>query len=752
MREPAEGTSNHDERQEEAAQRGGPPEPSAPSTAEPPLPEPPPAASDPEAAEPPVASDPEAQPRAASASGGAERPAASDPEAEGPGASDPEAEGREASDPATAPKAKATSGPEVAGPTAAVSEPQAPESAQAPAPATPSAEVAEPSRPETAQAPAPAHEGGEAPTESSGPTGAQVPAATAQAAGRAETPVEGPGTKAEGSAPQAAIAEPRTAANPPEAEPAAPASGGAASTTGTSAATTAEPRTAANPPEAPASPEAGRATPAEAPTPPTPGDRPPAREPKHALGTRDNLRPVTLTPDARPGSGRHRRRSDDPDATDIIGVEDVLAAASGAAPIVRSQPRRHVQRARRSPWSRPRDKVIAVLIAVAVVAVGVTVWANSESRATISETAGPAPALPEVPAAVPAQLSELWQAPSGAAPEPIAAGKSVVTADGGELAGRDPLTGQVRWRYARDLQLCTAAEGWSRAVALFRKDGLRGETGCSEVIALDPDTGHREAQRTGSAQLGAGLVADSSYVTAFGHTLLNTWRDDLVETVEYGQVPALVNPGKQPRTGCTYGSVAMASSRVGVIERCPGDPGDRLTVYRAAPKDADQPQVSFSTLLPGVSGRLVAMSGDYVAVALADQKQLVLYGADGNEVSAYPLDLPPEDLANDPANGIPVTSSTPSTVYWFTGSKLVALSRDNLTPKWTLSSALGPGVLFDHQLVVPIQGGLAVLNEQDGSTIRTLGIDRHGYTGPVRLAAIGPVLLEQRGQTLVALR
>ncbi|SFK23846.1 Rv3212 family protein [Amycolatopsis sacchari] len=572
--------------------------------------------------------------------------------------------------------------------------------------------------------------------EPSRPETAQTPATTAQAAGRAETPAEGPGIQAEDSAPEATIAEPGTAATLPEgpvspgAGPTTPASDVAAPTTGTSAATTAEAATPATPAEAPTSP----------------------REPKHALGTRDNLRPVTLTPDARPGSGRHRRRSDDPDATDIIGVEDVLAAASGAAPIVRSQPRRHVQRARRSPWSRPRDKVIAVLIAVAVVAVGVTVWANSESRATISETAGPAPALPEVPAAVPAQLSELWQAPSGAAPEPIAAGKSVVTADGGELAGRDPLTGQVRWRYARDLQLCTAAEGWSRAVALFRKDGLRGETGCSEVIALDPDTGHREAQRTGSAQLGAGLVADSSYVTAFGHTLLNTWRDDLVETVEYGQVPALVNPGKQPRTGCTYGSVAMASSRVGVIERCPGDPGDRLTVYRAAPKDADQPQVSFSTLLPGVSGRLVAMSGDYVAVALADQKQLVLYGADGNEVSAYPLDLPPEDLANDPANGIPVTSSTPSTVYWFTGSKLVALSRDNLTPKWTLSSALGPGVLFDHQLVVPIQGGLAVLNEQDGSTIRTLGIDRHGYTGPVRLAAIGPVLLEQRGQTLVALR
>jgi hypothetical protein len=137
---------------------------------------------------------------------------------------------------------------------------------------------------------------------------------------------------------------------------------------------------------------------------------------------------------------------------------------------------------------------------------------------------------------------------------------------------------------------------------------------------------------------------------------------------------------------------------------------------------------------------------------MPDQRVLVIYGLSGGQVATYPLDLPAADLAHDPAGGVASISIASSNVYWFTGSKVMALSRDNLAPLWTLGSALGPGVIFDHQLVVPIQGGLAVLNERDGSTIRTIGLDRHGYTGPVRLTTIGPVLLEQRGDTVVALR
>jgi hypothetical protein len=54
--------------------------------------------------------------------------------------------------------------------------------------------------------------------------------------------------------------------------------------------------------------------------------------------------------------------------------------------------------------------------------------------------------------------------------------------------------------------------------------------------------------------------------------------------------------------------------------------------------------------------------------------------------------------------------------------------------------------------VVPVPGGLAVRNADTGAPLSTVALDRGGWHGPVRLGSIGPVLLEQRGPTLVALR
>ena len=443
--------------------------------------------------------------------------------------------------------------------------------------------------------------------------------------------------------------------------------------------------------------------------------------------------------------GRHRLGAG---SETSFGVEDVLANAP-QGPVTRHAA---TSKPRSSPWNRKRDKVLAGVITVAFLLAGSLVWATSDTRATTSDVAVAGPDVPPAPDVVPGSLTEIWQAPSAAAPVPIADANTVVTADGGEVAGRDPISGQIRWKYSRDLQLCTVAAAWSKVNAVYAHDGVDGLSGCSEVTQLDPATGRRTAQRNGDAELGTRLVSDGSHVTTTGKKLLNSWRDDLVKSMEYGEVRTLVKPNAQPRTGCTFGSVAAASGNVGVIERCPGDDGDRLTVFKSSGGEADEPKPLFSAVLAGRSAKLVAMAGESTAVALPEQQLLVVYGIDGTERAAYPLDLPASDLAEDPPGGVETTSVTGSAVYWFTGTKTLALSIEDLTPKWTLDSAAGPGITFANQLVIPIKGGLAVLNEEDGSTIRTIGVDRRGYAGPVQLGTIGPVLLEQRGDTLAALR
>ncbi len=483
-------------------------------------------------------------------------------------------------------------------------------------------------------------------------------------------------------------------------------------------------------------------TPPEGPGPLTSpnGDGAPEQEP--ARPARDEISPPSssaedeVRPVEESGQTAQAEDGDDP-----YGVEDVLANPIAAAPPAPPQ------RARRSPWNRGRDRVLAALILVVVVVVGLVIGLTSDSAGTDRSTAEPPAPLPGAPDKVPGSLAQLWTARSSATPIPVATGDSVATADGGEVAGRDPLTGQVRWHYTRDLPLCTVAETGGRMNAVYHKS-----SGCSEVTQLDPGTGRITAQRNGNAELGTQLVSDGSHVTTTGKKLLDTWRDDLVKSAEYGQVPALVNSGKQPRTGCTYGTVAATAGKVGVIERCPGDPADRLTVYKATPEKDDEPQVTFSAVLAGKNARVIAMSGDITAVVLPEQKLLITFNGDGAQRAAYPLDLPAADLAQDPAGGTEQTTRTTEAVYWFSGSKMLALSRDDLSPRWTLSNAVGPGITFAQQLVVPIKGGLAVLDEANGSTIRTIGVDRGSYTGLVRLGTVGPVLLEQRGDLLTALK
>ncbi|HEX4704750.1 MAG TPA: PQQ-binding-like beta-propeller repeat protein, partial [Pseudonocardiaceae bacterium] len=369
-----------------------------------------------------------------------------------------------------------------------------------------------------------------------------------------------------------------------------------------------------------------------------------------------------------------------------------------------------------NPFRRPVDYVVAVLVVVASLVVGLVLWARSDIHNTVLVLGSGDAVAPPGPVRFPPSLAEFWSKPSAATPVPVIAGPTVVTADNGAVVGRDPQTGEQRWSYTRDLPLCTVSSAFDKVVAVYHRSN------CNEVTELNPSTGARTAQRNGDAQLGTRLVYDGTYVTTTGQTLLDTWRSDLVQTMEYGTVPDFVNPNVQPRTGCDYGSVAMYVGIIGVIERCPDESSDRLTLYRATATDADKPSVVVSVLLGFRGARVIALNQQFVAVAMPSPNRVEIFNAqNGVDVTHYPVALSPGDLSGDPAGKVVLTTTGPNAVYWYTGSATIALSITNFRPEWTVPGSLGPGVVFAGRLLVPTPDRLLVLDQVSGAKIGEIG-------------------------------
>jgi len=361
---------------------------------------------------------------------------------------------------------------------------------------------------------------------------------------------------------------------------------------------------------------------------------------------------------------------------------------------------------------------VAVALVVLLGVAALVVWGTGPEVATVSTPDTTPLGAPSPAGDVPAGFVEAWRVPSSATRAPVVAGPAVVTGDGGLVAGHDATSGAVAWSYRRDLALCTVATGFpgaddgdGHALALYE-----GRTGwCSELTALHPSSGKRADTSNPDMRPGVQLIADGSYVTATGTDYLEVWRSDLVRTLEYGDVPTPVQPGKQPRPQCDYGSTAMSSDRIGVIERCPDAPSDRLTVITPdGSKGADTPEVQFSVELPATGAVLVALSSERAAVAVPGPPRLIVYDKAGLQLSQAPLDVADAALRTSPA-GAPATVTTDgSRFYWWAGGTTVALDVNTLTQAWTLRDTLGP-------------------------------------PAAMRTSAAGEVLLEQRGPEVVGL-
>jgi hypothetical protein len=358
------------------------------------------------------------------------------------------------------------------------------------------------------------------------------------------------------------------------------------------------------------------------------------------------------------------------------------------------------------------------------------------------------PAANPTPAhAVPASLRELWRADSPATAQPVAVGGSVVTGNGRIVEGHDPVTGAVRWSYSRDTDLCGVSWVYRVAVAVFSDD-----RGCGQVSTLDGSTGQRGPARSSYSNRRVELSSDGTTVLSAGDTRLELWRSDMVRMLSYGEIDARVKPSsKGLHAGCRLVSAAASSSAVSVFEACGRQADLRLTLLRPA-KEEDEPD-QHNVAEPGIGldsgAKILAVSDTRTAVYLpVPQPRVDVIDETGTTVGSTLLPEPPL-----PSN---VVTRSSNLITWWTGHRVMVFDTANLTYRYAIgpagsSAPVGPATLLAGKLMVPVTEGIAVCDPVTGVGEGFLPVHRAPGDAPVIPLATGSQLLEQRGNTLVAL-
>jgi hypothetical protein len=396
------------------------------------------------------------------------------------------------------------------------------------------------------------------------------------------------------------------------------------------------------------------------------------------------------------------------------------------------------------------DILAAAAIGVVIAATASLIWWTSDARATISRPAAvPAPA-PTPAREVPATLNQLWIAASPATTAPVVVSGAVATGDGREVDGRDPGTGETRWSYARDSDLCGVSWVYHLAVAVYKDD-----RGCGQVSTLDGATGRRGPARSGYADPRVRLFSDGTTVLSVGDTRLELWRSDMVRMLAYGETDARVKPSARGlHSGCRLFSAAASSSAVSVLESCAGAADLRLVLLRPGKED-DEPQ-QHVVAEPGIrkdsGARVLTVWENNTAVYLPGdsgaQPRVDVVDETGTTISSTLLPKPPSSSA--------VMSQAGNLVTWWTGDSLMVFEASNLTLRYTIAAGgntapLGPGVMMAGRLLVPVTGAIGVYDPVSGANERYIPVNRAPSNSAVIPAVSGSRVFEQRGDTVAAL-
>ena len=359
--------------------------------------------------------------------------------------------------------------------------------------------------------------------------------------------------------------------------------------------------------------------------------------------------------------------------------------------------------------------------------------------------AAPIPSLKPAKA-VPDSLTPLWTAPSPKTSRPLVVGGAVVTGSGRGMEGRDPSTGQILWSFVRDLDLCGVTWVYNYAVAVY--PDVRG---CGQVSTVDGKTGTRGPTRSSYADREVTLSGDGSTVLSAGDTRLEMWRSDMVRMLSYGAMDAPIKPGVPALPLCRMVSAAASSAAVSVLEACDGQDDLRLTLLRPADEE-DTPELKYvqqTGVSDGSGARVVAVTDTTTALYVPTPKpRLDVIDETGTVIASTVVPAPPSPEATVSRPGDLIT--------WWTGDSVMVFSANNLQYKYTVAAAgenapIGPATIMAGRLLVPVNSGLDVFDPVTGAGDRHIPLVRPSGDGPVVPAVAGSVLLEQRGDELVAL-
>ena len=262
------------------------------------------------------------------------------------------------------------------------------------------------------------------------------------------------------------------------------------------------------------------------------------------------------------------------------------------------------------------------------------------------------------------------------------------------------------------------------------------------------------------------MVRSNDHVGVVTPSRMELWRDDLVRTVEFGDVDNPAEPGLQPFTGCTIRSALTRSNMLGVVENCPHDKKSgnhaMLRLMKAVPQDSRKPEIIQSYNLGSETAHIVAIGEDKAAVYVdATTPRIDVVDTKGHVTSSR--DVTPSPLINEDAHVNtasehhvfePAVSDGPHHMFWWDGARLYAFDPESLSVDFVVADSLGTGdVIGDHHLLAPTNGAVSVIDTRTGRVEKTMPVDRQGGSpAPVGLRIAGTTVVERRGDALIGYR